>query len=87
MYLTSHYTFVVSNYLGPCGQSLPGVQAQYFRSRRPVLPTPPDGWGGLMESSFVLKVCIDAYPAVLERRADTEDLGVGTGGDWRVHAD
>ena len=41
MYLTSHYTFVVLNYLGPCGQSLPGVQAQCFRSRWPVLPAPP----------------------------------------------
>ena len=29
--------------------------------------------------SFDLRVCIDAYLAALERRADTEDMGEGTG--------
>ena len=62
-----HVTLYIrgSSYLGPCGQSLPCVQARYFRSRRPVLPAPPDFWGGLVRNSFCLKVYIGAYLAAL----------------------
>ena len=32
-----------------------------------------------MRLSFDLRVCIDVYPAALERQADTKDMGVGIG--------
>ena len=71
-YLMLHRTFVILNYLCPCGQSLSDVQALYFHSRGPVLPTlPPDGGGRTCEDPFCLEVCIDAYPAALKRRTDT----------------
>ena len=73
----------VSNLTRPLWPVTPRCADTYFRSRRPVLPASPDEWGGLYEFIFCLEVCIDAYPAALERRADTEEWGDG---DWRESA-
>ena len=73
--LTSHCTIACLIYLGPFGQSLPGVQAHTSVPAGQYDCPPHLAMGGRLLCDFCLEIYIDAYPATSIRWADTEEWG------------